>query len=67
LKQLQLIQILCINARGASSTVNQRAGAGRVNRVSQAPDAAKAASVDRIPPHEVGKAGIFGGRRFTAR
>jgi hypothetical protein len=53
LKQLQLIQILYVNARGASPVGDQRANARRVNRVLQAKDAAKAASVDRIPPREV--------------
>jgi hypothetical protein len=45
LKQLQLIQILSINARGAAPAADQRAKARRVNRVLQAPDAAKAVSV----------------------
>jgi hypothetical protein len=67
LKQLQLIQILYINARAASPAADQRAKARRVNRVLQAPDTAKAASVVRIPPLEAGKAGIFDGWRFTAR
>jgi hypothetical protein len=67
LKQLQLIQILYINARSAAPATDQRAKARRVNRVLHASGAAKAASVVRIPPLEVGKAGIFGGWRFTAR
>jgi len=67
LKQLQLIQILYINARDALPAADQRAKARRVNRVLQAPDAAKAASGVRIPPLEVGKAGFLGGWRFTAR
>jgi hypothetical protein len=67
LKQLQLIQILCINARGAVPAADRRAKARRVNRVLQAPDTAKAASVVRMPPIEVGKTGILGGWRFTAR
>jgi hypothetical protein len=50
LKQLQLIQILYINARAAAPAVDKRAKARRVNRVLQATDAAKAASVVRIPP-----------------
>jgi hypothetical protein len=45
LKQLQLIQILSINARGAAPAADQPAKARRVNRVLQAPDAAKAVSV----------------------
>jgi hypothetical protein len=36
LKQLQLIQILYINARAAAPVVDQRAIARRVNRVLQA-------------------------------
>jgi hypothetical protein len=36
LKQLQLIQILYINARGAAPAADQRAKARRVNRVLQA-------------------------------
>jgi len=36
LKQLQLIQILCINARGAAPAMDQLAKARRVNRVLQA-------------------------------
>jgi hypothetical protein len=36
LKQLQLIQILCINARGASPAADKRTKARRVNRVLQA-------------------------------
>jgi hypothetical protein len=36
LKQLQLIQILSINAREAAPALDQRAKAGRVNRVLQA-------------------------------
>jgi len=67
LKQLQLIQILYINARDALPAADQRAKARRVNRVLQAPDTAKTASVVRIPPLEIGKAGILGGWRFTAR
>jgi hypothetical protein len=67
LKQLQLIQILSINAPDAAPAPDQRAKARRVNRVLQAPDAAKAASVVRMPPVEVGKTGILGGWRFTAR
>jgi hypothetical protein len=67
LKQLQLIQILSINARDAVPAPDRRAKAGRVNRVLQAPDAAKAASVVRMPPVEVGKTGISSGWRFTAR
>jgi len=67
LKQLQLIQILHVNARDAAPAADKRAKACRVNCVLQAPDAAKAASVVRIPPLEAGKAGIFDGWRFTAR
>jgi hypothetical protein len=67
LKQLQLIQILYINARGTSPAADQRAKARRVNRVLQAADTAKAASVVRIPPFETEKSGIFGWKRFTAR
>jgi hypothetical protein len=67
LKQLQLIQILYINARDALPAADERAKARRVNRVLQRPDAAKAASVVRIPPLEAEKSGIFGGWRFTAR
>jgi hypothetical protein len=67
LKQLQLIQILYINAHGTAPAADKRAKARRVNRVLQAPDAAKAASVVRMPPVEVGKTGILGGWRFTAR
>jgi hypothetical protein len=62
-----LIQILCINARGAAAAADQRAKARRVNRVLQAADTAKAASVVQMPPSEVGKTGILGGWRFTAR
>jgi len=62
-----LIQILHINARDAAPTADNRAKTRRVNRVLQARDAAKAASVVRIPPLEAGKAGILGGWRFTAR
>jgi len=67
LKQLQLIQILSINARDAAPAPDPRAKARRVNRVLQAPDATKAASVVRMPPVEVGKTGILAGWRFTAR
>jgi hypothetical protein len=67
LKQLQLIQILSINARDAAPAPHRRAKGRRVNRVLQATDTAKAASVVRMPPVEVGKTGILGGRRFTAR
>jgi len=67
LKQLQLIQILLINAHAAAPAADERAKARRVNRVLQGPDAAKAASVVRIPPLVAGKAGIFDGWRFTAR
>jgi len=67
LKQLQLIQILHINARDAAPATDQGAKARRVNRVLHASDAAKAASVVWIPPFEAGKAGILGGWRFTAR
>jgi hypothetical protein len=67
LKQLQLIQILGINARNAAPAADQRMKARRVNRVLQAPDAGKAASVARKPPFEAEKSGIFVGWRFTAR
>jgi hypothetical protein len=67
LKQLQLIQILHINAHGAAPAVAKRAKARRVNRVLQAADAEKAASVVRIPPFQTEKSGIFGWKRFTAR
>jgi hypothetical protein len=67
LKQLQLIQILSINARHAAPAPDRCAKARRVNRVLQAQDAAKAASVVRMPPFEVGKTGILCGGRFTAR
>jgi hypothetical protein len=45
LKQLQLIQILHINARAAAPAADASAKARRVNRVLQAPEMAKAVSV----------------------
>jgi len=67
LKQLQLIQILHINARATAPAADKRAKARRVNRVLQALRRGKAASVVRIPPLEAEKSGILGGWRFTAR
>jgi hypothetical protein len=67
LKQLQLIQILYVNARDASPVGNKRADTRRVNRVLQARDAGKGGIRDRIPPLRSEKTGIFDGWRFTAR
>jgi hypothetical protein len=67
LRQLQLIQILYINAHGTAPAADMRVKARRVNRVLRVPEMAKAASVARMPPLEAGKTGIFGGWRFTAR
>jgi hypothetical protein len=67
LKQLQLIQILRINACGAAPAADQRAKARRVNRVLQALRRGKGGIRVRMPPIEVGKTGILGGWRFTAR
>jgi hypothetical protein len=67
LKQLQLIQILSINARDAVPAPDRCAKARRVNRVLQAPDAAKGGSRGTDAAFEVGKTGILGGWRFTAR
>jgi hypothetical protein len=44
LKQLQLIQILCINAPGAAAVADPGAKAAGINRILRAPDRAKAAS-----------------------
>jgi hypothetical protein len=67
LKQLQLIQILSINAREAAPAPDPRAKARRVNRVLQASRRGKGGIRVRMPPFEVGKTGILGGWRFTAR
>jgi hypothetical protein len=67
LKQLQLIQILRINARGAAPAADRRAKARRVNRVLQALRHGKGGIRGTDAAFEVGKTGILGGWRFTAR
>jgi hypothetical protein len=67
LKQLQLIQILCINAPGAAVTADVAAKASGVNRLWQASKREKAASDRADTAFEVEKSGVFGVRRFTAR
>jgi hypothetical protein len=44
LKQLQLIQILCINGHEAAAAADACAKARRVNHLAQAPNGAKAVS-----------------------
>jgi len=61
LKQLQLIQILSINAPNAAAAAEVAAKVPGVNRLWRAPDSEKAASVTRMPPLEVGKSGILAG------
>jgi hypothetical protein len=67
LKQLQLIQILYVNARDASPAGNKRADGRCVNRVFQAQDDGKGGIRYRIPPLRSEKTGIFERWRFTAR
>jgi hypothetical protein len=66
LKQLQLIQILCINAPTAAAVADPGGNAAGVNRILQTSDRAKAPS-----NHVEGASGgpklrIWGVRRFTA-
>jgi len=67
LKHLQLIQILYVNARGASPAGHKRPDGPCVNRVSQARDDDKGGIRYRIPPLRSEKTGIFERWRFTAR
>jgi hypothetical protein len=45
LKQLKLIQILCINAPGAAAVADRGGKAAGINRIWRAPDRGKAASI----------------------
>jgi hypothetical protein len=67
LKQLQLIQILCINAPTAAALEQVAAKIPGVNRLRRASNTAKAASELRTPPFKPWKSAILGGWRFTAR
>jgi hypothetical protein len=67
LKQLQLIQILCINARSVAALEQVAAKIPGVNRLCRAQTAQRRYPATRIPPFEVGQSGVLGGRRFTAR
>jgi hypothetical protein len=67
LKQLQLIQILCINAPAAAAAADVAANVHGVNRLGRRQNAKGRHPATRIPPFEVEKSGILRGRRFTAR
>jgi hypothetical protein len=67
LKQLQLIQILSVNAPRAAVTADVAAKALGVNRLWQASKRQRRHPITRMPPFEVEKSGVFGVRRFTAR
>jgi hypothetical protein len=67
LKQLQLIQILSINAPYAAAAAYPGAKARGVNRLWQALKREKAASDRADAAFEVEKSGILGAWRFTAR
>jgi len=67
LKQLQLIQILRINARGAAALEQVAAKVPAVNRLWQAPDKPKAVSGNADTAFGRGKSVILEGWRFTAR
>jgi hypothetical protein len=67
LKQLQLIQILSINACGTGTAgVGEGKGDG-INRLWPAPNREKAASDCADTAFEAEKSGFFDGLRFTAR
>jgi hypothetical protein len=67
LKQLQLIQILRIKARGCANATFAAANAGRVNRAGAHANGAMAASGNADTPSVLGKSGGRGVLRFTAR
>ncbi|XIA63776.1 hypothetical protein ACFIOY_32815 [Bradyrhizobium sp. TZ2] len=67
MKQLQLIQILCINGRGIAAVADVCAKAARINRLSQASSGAKAASGSADAAFQGLERGFWGGSRFTAR
>jgi len=67
LKQLQLIQILCINAQDAAISGDVAAKVPAINRLWLMSKREKAASGNADTAFEVAKSGIFGVRRFTAR
>jgi hypothetical protein len=67
LKQLQLIQILCINGQEAAAVADVCAKARRVNHLWQASDGVMAASAHADTAVFGLERGILGGWRFTAR
>jgi hypothetical protein len=67
LKQLQLIQILCINPPDAGAAAVAAANVPAVNLLWLAPERTKAASGNAGTAFRVEKSGILEGRRFTAR
>jgi hypothetical protein len=67
LKQLQLIQILSINACGTGTAgIGEAKGRG-INRLWPVPDSEKAASDCADTAFEAEKSGFFDAWRFTAR
>jgi len=67
LKQLQLIQILCIKTRLRTNAAFAAANACRVNCVGAHANGARAASGNADTPSGLGKSGSRGALRFTAR
>jgi hypothetical protein len=67
LKQLQLIQIVSINALGRVSAAFAAAKAVRVNLLRPAPNGEKVASDNADAASAVRKRGNCGAGRFTAR
>jgi hypothetical protein len=67
LKQLQLIQILSINAGGPLEAGETRAKVPRINRDWNTPNAAKAVSGNAETALKHSKQGNLGAWRFTAR
>jgi hypothetical protein len=66
LKQLQLIQILCINAPGVAAVADSGGKAAGINRIWWASDRAKAASILAAVPSGGPKWLMWGVWRFTA-
>ncbi|WFU19664.1 hypothetical protein [Bradyrhizobium sp. CB3481] len=67
MKQLQLIQILSINACGAGTAGVGDGKADGINRLWPVPNSEKAASDRADTAFEAEKSGLFDGWRFTAR
>jgi hypothetical protein len=67
LKQLQLIQILAINARRPAAAGDAAAKGAGINHLGVGQNAAEAVPATRTPPWDAGNKGFWGGWCFTAR